>query len=52
MINSYSILIVELKGRARLENLGLRQDSNIKMDLKEIGRDVVDRIYISQNGYH
>jgi hypothetical protein len=43
---------VELKGRARLGKLGLRQDSYIKMDVKEIGRDVVDRIYISQNRYH
>jgi hypothetical protein len=45
MRNTYSILIGKLVGRYHLKTPG----ADIKIDLKEIGREWVDWIHVTQN---
>jgi hypothetical protein len=48
MRNSYKILVGKPKGKSPLGKLRHKREGNIKVDLKEIGRDGVDWIYLVQ----
>jgi hypothetical protein len=49
MRNAYSILIVEPEGKRPLERPKRRWESNIRMDLREIGQGIMDCIYPAQD---
>jgi hypothetical protein len=48
MRNSYSIFIAEPEGKDRSEHRR-RWEDNIRMDLREIGREGVDWIHLAQD---
>jgi hypothetical protein len=49
MRNAHSILVGKPKGKRPLGRHWSRWEDNIKMDLKEIGWEVVDCIYLAQD---
>jgi hypothetical protein len=48
MRNTYKILITKLKGKGLLEKPKCRWNSNIRMDLGEMGLEVVDWMHQAQ----
>jgi hypothetical protein len=49
MINAYKVLIGKPEGKRPLGRPTCRCKDNIRMDLKEVGREVVERIYLPQD---
>jgi len=50
--NSYKILVGKSESKRSRQRLKLRWEDNIKMDLKEIGWEVVEWILVDQNRDH
>jgi hypothetical protein len=49
MRNAYKILVCEPEGKRQFEIPRCRWEDNIKMRIREIGRDVMNRIQPAQN---
>jgi hypothetical protein len=47
--NAYEILMGKPKEKRPLRKPRLRWEDDIRMDLREIGRDVMERIHLSQD---
>jgi len=49
MRNAYSILVGRLEGKRPLGRPRYRWENNVRIDLREIGWEVVDWIHLAQN---
>jgi hypothetical protein len=49
MSNVYKILVEKSEGKGSLGRISLRLEDNIKMELREIGWEVVDWMHLDQD---
>jgi hypothetical protein len=52
MRNAYNILVVKPEGKRPLERLRQGREDNIRIDLREIGWELVDLIHLTQDMGH
>jgi hypothetical protein len=49
MTNTYKLLVRKLEGKRPLRRPRRRWDNNIRMDLRETGREVMNWIHVAQD---